>query len=58
MTESAASAAPPSASPPAPARRAATILQAGTGREPHRAGARVPTSAITELRCTDRAFAR
>ncbi|MET9453040.1 hypothetical protein [Streptomyces cinerochromogenes] len=58
MTESAAPAAPPNANPPAPARWAATILQAGTGRDPLRAGARVRTTAVTELRCTDRSFAR
>ncbi len=58
VTASAAPATHPSANPPAPARRAAAILQAGTGRDPLRTGAPVPTAPITGLRCTGQTIAR
>ncbi|ALO91371.1 hypothetical protein SHL15_0160 [Streptomyces hygroscopicus subsp. limoneus] len=58
VTESPAPATPRGANPPAPVRRAATILTAGTGREPLRTGAPAPTTAIAERRCTGRPSAR
>lgn len=58
VTASAASATPRGANPPAPARWATTIPQAGTGRDPLRAGTRVPTAPSPRRPCSGQAFAR
>ncbi|MEW2290313.1 hypothetical protein [Streptomyces sp. NPDC047841] len=58
MSPSAAPATPRSAHHPALARRAVTIAQPGTGREPLRTGAPVPATAIAARRPTGGSSAR